>query len=460
MSEFLEDPVQVDGYITDVAYPVHFHREVMPIWLVSTLQALGRCAPDIRKNYTWLELGCSSGLSVLMAAAANPLGHFIGVDFSAREIQKARRMAERARLRNVEFVCQNLQEYAKQAASKMQPDCDFIVTHGVYSWISEANQQAVRHIVAKRLKPGGVSYLAYMSHPGSVSFAAAQKLMRMVSQQVVGDSAHKAQAGMNVLKNLALHGAGYFIEHPAIQREMERAHRMDPAYMAHEFLNEEWHSLHVSDVIQDFAIAGCEYAGSASLLDNIDAVSIPSGIQPLLASMQRQGAGVAQLETARDIARNQNQRRDIYQKTGSSGNNMLSEVQHRNALLSQRVMLLPAAPQRLDVRADLVLETRIGPVKVPMLHIEPLVGALRQGSKTYAELAQLPAYVHNPGFVSQLLQVLAWNGWLHFMLPEQSEANIKQYVQESVQCLTQALDEEGITGWKLLPSIGSAVAAA
>ena len=41
----------------------------------------------------------------------------------------------------------------------------------------------------------------------------------------------------------------------------------------------------------------------------------------------------------------------------------------------------------------------------------------REQRWSYAELARLPAYAHQPGLISQLLQVLAWAGWLHVLLP-------------------------------------------
>lgn len=440
------------GYITDVAYPAHFHREIMPVWLVCTLQALGRHTPDLRQPFTWLELGCGMGLSTLVAAACHPQGRFIGVDFSAREIDTARQLAQQAGLHNVEFVCESLSETAAHALGTGTPDCDFIVTHGVYSWISEADRQAIDRCIEQRLRPGGIAYVAYMSHPGSASFAAAQKLMRMASQHLPGDSASRARSSMNLLQHLARNGAGYFIEHPAIQREMERADQMDDAYMAHEFLNAEWHSLHVSDVMARFVAAGCEYAGSATLLDNIDAISIPAQMQPVLAQMQRQGADAAALETTRDIARNQNQRRDLYQKTAPHGNRLGPDA-HRTALLAQQVMRLPAAPaaDALSAPSELVLQTRIGPVAVPMPQLTPLLQALRQGPCHYADLARLPAYARNPGFISQLLQVLVWNGWLHFMPPPCPVAST------NAQTLQAVLAHAGFGQWQLLPEAGTAI---
>src|SRR5690554_5314739 len=100
MASYTTQPSAASGYITAVAYPDHFHREIMPVWLVSTLEALGRRPPDISKPYVWLDLGCGTGISTLIAAATNPNGRFIGVDFNAEEIAQARQMAERAGVDN------------------------------------------------------------------------------------------------------------------------------------------------------------------------------------------------------------------------------------------------------------------------------------------------------------------------------------------------------------------------
>ena len=41
------------------------------------------------------------------------------------------------------------------------PDFDFMVSHGVLSWISPANRQHLVGAVTRRLKPGGLAYLSY-----------------------------------------------------------------------------------------------------------------------------------------------------------------------------------------------------------------------------------------------------------------------------------------------------------
>ena len=80
----------IPAYLADVPYPGHFFRETLPVWMTSLLTALGRRTPDLSQPYTWLELGCGTGLGAAVAAATNPLGRFVGVDLNDEAIAQAR----------------------------------------------------------------------------------------------------------------------------------------------------------------------------------------------------------------------------------------------------------------------------------------------------------------------------------------------------------------------------------
>ncbi|MDO4231823.1 MAG: class I SAM-dependent methyltransferase [Lautropia sp.] len=456
------------GYLNDVAYPAHFHRETMPGWLVAAATALGHQAPALDQPFTWLDVGCGAGLGTLVAAAAHPHAHFVGIDISAREIDEATRLAREAGLDNVRFVCIDIrqllpadpapplaqgsaQTHATPApphhaqphlrprspgsghgqdhglppqplpAHALPATCDFIVCHGVYSWVDDETRRALRWLCQHHLKPGGLAYLAYNSQPGAAAFAAAQRFLRLSTSRLAGNSATRVRAGIQTLQQMAAHGAGFFTEHPAALREMQRLGQFDDAYLAHELLNEHWHAHHVGDVITDMQEeAACQYLGSATLIENIDAVSIPAKLQEMLRGLQQQGASQTELETFRDLARNQTLRRDIYQRQPTPNDTspfMLDPDSHRQALLAQRVGLMPGKQVPQTANGQLVLDTRIGPVSLPMNQVHPLLHALTHGSRSYADLARLPTYTPNPGFINQLLQVLTWAGWVHYLPP-------------------------------------------
>lgn len=446
-----------DGYVTDVAYPDYVHRELMPQWMCSALQALGRRSPDIQQPFTWLELGCGTGMSAVIAAATYPSGHFFGIDVNPQAIHQAQAMAEAAGLGNVQFICTDFETLLREKQVPWK-GCDFIVSHGVYSWVSPHNRHIMRQLLERWLLPGGVCYLAYMSHPGSATVAAAQKLAQLHAKRSnTVSSTKQVQAALALLQRTAAAGTGYFTEHPRLTSQIDTLARMDPRYAAHEFLNDHWDCLHVADVISDMASVQCEWAGSATLLENIDAASLPQGVLPLLMELKQQGADAREQETLKDIARNQNQRRDLYQRAHPQGN-VLTADEHRQQLLRQRITLTPTAPAP-DAPSghSLRLDTRIGPVDMPMAHIQPLLTHLQQGPCCYADLLQHPLYAKQPALVSQLLQTLCWAGWIQFVHNTAPDAQTLARVHRLNQVLATRPCEQPSTSFLAAAATGSAI---
>ena len=78
-----------------------------------------------------LCLGCGAGINLLVAAVCNPQGHFLGVDFNHNHIITAREVAQKAGIKNIEFIESSFDAFAKQKHGGF----DFIVSHGV--WFQE-----------------------------------------------------------------------------------------------------------------------------------------------------------------------------------------------------------------------------------------------------------------------------------------------------------------------------------
>lgn len=414
----LSHSVASAGYLRHIAYPEHVHRELMPTWLASTVQAVGQRPPDITQAYTYLDLGCGTGLNTIVAASCNPLGHFIGVDFNPEQIHAAKALASSLGVHNIEFRHADFLDLAQQSASTL-PQCDFVVLHGVYSWVADTIQQAIRQLLSHCLRPGGLFYVSYISHPGSASFSAAQRFFRQAAQHTQAlDAAEQVAVGIAELNALAQGGAGYFIEHKSARREVEQLSQMLPAYVAHEFLNQHWQAMHSGDVIMQMRAVACDYVASANRLENVDGLSLPGQLATTFARWQQQGWTVEQLETARDLARNQNQRRDIYQKQAADF--ACSPAEYRSALLSQNLALSFAAPSEQAMLAlhstdTLQLSTRIGNVNLQAEAILPLLQALLAGPCSYQQLAQRAPYHANPGIINQLLQALVHMSYVEIL---------------------------------------------
>lgn len=257
------------------------------------------------------------------------------------------------------------------------------------------------------LKPGGILYLGYMCQPGMAFLSALQHFLRCHGESAPGDSLARLQAGLGLLGRMAQGGAGFFREQPAAASYLAAARREDPRQLAHELLNAHWESLHVAEVMEALSVCGCDYLGSATPLENIDALSLPVNLLPLLQELRTP----AERETFKDLARNQSERRDLYQR----GVRRLDEQAHRQALLDQVLTALPGPLQG----GGIVFDTRIGPVQGQAGLFGPLFEALATRPRSFAGLACLPALQGQTGLISPALQMLAWAGHLHPLLPGQ-----------------------------------------
>lgn len=395
-----------EGYVIDVPYPLHFHKEMQPVWMSYVATSLACLAPSIVEPYRYCELGCGAGISLLVAAAANPLGEFVGVDFNGGHIALARQAAKKAGLRNVQFIEASFVDFATHEGAGF----DFIASHGTWSWLPPQAQAGLLQIVHGRLKPGGLFYLHYMCYPGATRLTAIQKVLHEVSLAMPGDSVEAVRKGVQLLRRLADSGAGIFEDNPELKGELAALEKEHLTYLAHDFLTDYWKPQHSADLHRIVAQAELTYIGSANCFENMDSLSIPGNVQPLLAELPTG----ALRETIKDTARNQHQRLDLFQRRPES----ITGEQHLAALDTIGFASLSSMPEP----GELSFATPIGRIPGPAAIFEPLLCALASGSKTFAELRCLPVFSKEPGLLLQALQMLMWADHAHPLRADQAEA--------------------------------------
>jgi SAM-dependent methyltransferase len=118
-----------------------------------------------------LELGGGSGLNMLPIAAAYPDSEFVIVDLAASAIAMGRAFAEEAALRNVTLRQGDITEPLQLGAF------DYVIAHGVYSWIPDAVRTHLLAAARRHLTPAGVFYISYNAQPGWQVMGALRDLM-------------------------------------------------------------------------------------------------------------------------------------------------------------------------------------------------------------------------------------------------------------------------------------------
>ena len=107
-----------------------------------------------------LELGCGDGGNLVPMAYGLPESAFTGIDLSATAIARAAAVSEALGLENVDL------RRADVTALSALGTFDFVIAHGVYSWIAPAARDALLAACHAHLAPHGVAYVSYDVFPG------------------------------------------------------------------------------------------------------------------------------------------------------------------------------------------------------------------------------------------------------------------------------------------------------
>lgn len=253
------------GYVTDIPYIPGYYRQQAPahLDLVARLSGVVFHLPD---DFVWIELGCGVGYGAAVIAATNPKARVIGIDFNPAHIAEGRHLAEEAGLDNISFLEADLSTLAESAALAAIPMADVVTLHGVWSWVSDAVRDGIVRFLDARVRPGGIVHLSYNALPTWQGAFAYQRIIHEAGKRLADRSDRQAAEGLGVALALrdakAAHLTG---ELPSML--MDRASRMPPAYLAHEYMNGAWRPAFFADVAKALSGAKLEFAGSALPLE-------------------------------------------------------------------------------------------------------------------------------------------------------------------------------------------------
>jgi methyltransferase-like protein/2-polyprenyl-3-methyl-5-hydroxy-6-metoxy-1,4-benzoquinol methylase len=145
----------------EFGYPSYPHVRTHPARLGAVGRLLG-LDPAAAGSCRTLELGCGDGTNLIAMAAALPGSRFVGVDAAARPIAAGNELVRAAGLTNVELRELDLE--------RLPPDLgqfDYVVAHGVYSWVPASTRTALLAACGQLLAPHGVALVSYNAYPGS-----------------------------------------------------------------------------------------------------------------------------------------------------------------------------------------------------------------------------------------------------------------------------------------------------
>ena len=143
-----------------VPYPGHVHTHSHPNRIAAIARLFGIDAPPVSTARV-LEIGCGDGGNLISIAYTLPRSQCVGVDLAATAIERGRQHVRALALTNCDLVVADLATVGRSLG-----EFDYVIAHGVYSWVPPPLREALLQLVSDALSPTGVAFVSYNVFPG------------------------------------------------------------------------------------------------------------------------------------------------------------------------------------------------------------------------------------------------------------------------------------------------------
>ena len=146
-----------------------------PYTTPATLEAyaalVGISSPN-PKTARVLELGATYGGNIISQALFNPDATFVGIELSQEQVEKGNEVIANAGLTNVSLIQSDIASIGSEIGT-----FDYIIAHGVYSWVDDGVKDALLRLIDEHLAEDGIAYISYNTYPGWHTMDEVRQLM-------------------------------------------------------------------------------------------------------------------------------------------------------------------------------------------------------------------------------------------------------------------------------------------
>jgi methyltransferase-like protein/SAM-dependent methyltransferase len=222
-----------------------------------------------------LELGCASGGNLLPMAVMLPHSKFVGIDLSPRQIADGQALLDRLQLPNVELKAMSITDLDASAGT-----FDYIIAHGVFSWVPREVQDKILDVCRENLAPHGVAYISYNTMPGWHRRQMMREMMMFHVRQF-SDPKVKAEQARALLEFLA-HSVPDKETNFArtLQEEVVKLRTHVDEYIFHDYLEDVNQPFYFYEFIERAEAKQLQYLGESCF--NVNADDLPAEAQGTL----------------------------------------------------------------------------------------------------------------------------------------------------------------------------------
>jgi SAM-dependent methyltransferase/methyltransferase-like protein len=238
-----------------ISYPA---TSLQPSRLAALATLFGVPTPSVRTART-LEIGCASGGHLIPLAASFPEAQFVGIDVSQVQIDAGRSRVQRLGLNNIDLLCQSVTDLTRADGR-----FDYIICHGVYSWVPPTIRDAILRLCRQLLTPDGVAVISYNVLPGWRMFQVVRDCMMLHagSETEITQRSARVHELFRLFQTLTPEKLTYG---RIWRHEAQRMATRPDAYLAHELFEENSSPCTFSEFLAAAAEHQLTYLGETEL---------------------------------------------------------------------------------------------------------------------------------------------------------------------------------------------------
>lgn len=225
--------------------------ETQPDFLAAVARLHGFDAPDPCRARI-LELGCAQGGNLIPLAWRWPESRCVGVELSRVQAEAGAAFIRHLGLPNVRIVHGDLAALPDDLG-----EFDYIIAHGVFSWVPPAVRQALLELCRRHLSPHGIAYLSFNVEAGWNPLRPLRTALTERTAAALPAPARLEQA-LRVLDELEAEWSD-----PLLLKEIAYLKSAAPSYLFHEYLAEFNAPMRFAEFAAQLDTHGLRYVGEA-----------------------------------------------------------------------------------------------------------------------------------------------------------------------------------------------------
>ena len=255
---------------------VPYDSEPFPETHPGKLAAVGRffgMNPAPIESARVLELGCAAGNNIIPVAYALPGAQFLGIDTTETAIKAGQALIQKLELKNIHLAPRDL-----LGLVAADGPFDYIIAHGLFSWVAPEVQERIFSVCAELLAPEGIAYISYNAFPGWHLRLLMRELL-LFSTDGLTDTKSKIDRARSVAKLMEQGLSRRSAPFPkAVAEQLKLLEGFPDWYFYHDVLEGENRPEYLSRFVDRARHHGLQYLGDSDL-QKMSPHDIPEGVR-------------------------------------------------------------------------------------------------------------------------------------------------------------------------------------